>query len=172
MGREIRMVPPNWKHPKNDRGGYQPMFDRNFADVFADWLADFDRIRAGDLTEIERECYAEAGMNPLAEWLRDEGSVPNPAYHRPWCDEDATWVQVWETVPEGTPVSPPFETRKDLADYLVTHGDFWDQERGNGGYTREQADAFVKAGWVPSMIVKGDKATSGIAIAAELAGGK
>lgn len=172
MGREIRMVPPNWEHPKNDRGQLQPMHDENFADRFANWLVDFDRIRRGELTDLDRECYAEPGMNPLAEWLRDEGTPPNPAYYRPWRDEEATWVQVWETVSEGTPVSPPFETREELADYLVKNGDFWDQKRGNGGYTREQADAFVKAGWVPSaMSIRGEGFT-GIECAAALADSK
>lgn len=176
MGREIRMVPPNWRHPKNDRGHEQPMYDENFADHFAKWLADFDRIRAGNLTDIERECYEGDGKIALAEWLRDEGMPRDPAYCRPWRDDEATWFQVWETVSEGTPVSPPFATRGELVDYLVKHGDFWDQRRGHGGYSREQAEAFVNAGWVPSMVVQHnqDKVTisEGIAIAEHLAGSK
>lgn len=169
MGREIRMVPPNWQHPKNDRGHEQPMHDQNFADEFARWLADFDRIRVGNLTALERECYAEPGMNPLAEWLRDEGSPPDPAYYRPWSDEEATWFQVWETVSEGTPVTPPFATREELVDYLVKNGDFWDQKCGHGGYSREQAEAFVNAGWAPSMVTRGGQMATGIAIPAMLA---
>lgn len=162
------MVPPNWSHPKNDRGQLQPMYDRNFADVFADWLADFDRIRAGNLTDLERECYAEPGMNPLAEWLRDEGTPPNPTYYRTWRDDEATWLQVWETVSEGTPVTPPFATEGELVAYLVKNGDFWDQRRGNGGYSRKQAEAFVKARWAPSMIMSGGKTATGIAVSAML----
>lgn len=157
------MVPPNWSHPKNDRGQAQSMHDSNFGDVFARWLVNFDRIRSGNLTDLERECYADPGMNPLAEWLRGEGTPPDPTYYRPWRDEEATWFQVWETVSEGTPVTPPFATREELVDYLVKN-DFWDQRRGNGGYSRKQAEAFVSAGWAPSMVMRGGQMATGIAI--------
>jgi hypothetical protein len=156
------MVPRNWKHPLDDRGHLQAMYRGNFADKFREWLAEFDRIRSGDLTDIERECYAEPGMNPLAEWLRDEGMPIDPKQYQTWRDEDATWVQVWETVSEGTPVSPPFATKEELIDYLVQGGDDWDRKRGRGGYTRAQATAFVNSGWVPSMIIQGGVSSVGI----------
>ena len=155
MGREIRMVPPNWSHPKNDRGHLQPMFGRSFEDELAEWLENLDRIRAGDLTEIERECYTGDGKNPLAEWLNDEGCAPDPKYYAPWKKDEATWFQVWETVSEGTPVTPPFATRDELVAYLVAGGDDWDRQRGRGGYTRAQAEAFVNAGWAPSAVMVG-----------------
>jgi hypothetical protein len=154
MGREVRRVPPNWEHPqaKTDgwrhTKGYQPMYDQRFEDRFAEWLAEFDRIRAGNLTEIERECYPTG----LAEWLSDDGVAPDPAYYRPWTDEEATWFQVWETVSEGTPVTPPFATKAELVDYLATNGDFWDQKRGDGSWSRDSAERFVKDEWAPSMI--------------------
>jgi len=177
MGREIRMVPPNWQHPKDDHGNLRPMFGRNFDDVFADWLADFDRIRRGELTDIERECYGKLGMNPLAEWLRDEGAPRAPGNYRPWRDDEAMWVQVWETVSEGTPVTPPFATKGELVDYLVTGGDDWDRKRGRGkrgrgGYTRAQAEAFVDAGWAPSFVMASGSMASGIEVSAMLAGQK
>jgi hypothetical protein len=156
MGREIRMVPANWEHPirdpRNDlygHGGYQPMYDETFAEVFAKWLDDFDRIRSGALEPIEVQCYP----NGLADWLNDEGVPPNPAYYRPYTDDEAAWFQVWETVSEGTPVTPPFETRAELADYLATRGDFWDQKRGDPPWNRQAAEKFVSAGWAPSMMV-------------------
>lgn len=148
-------MPPNWEHPKrspdNDpykRGGYQPMYNSRFEERFAEWLADFDRIRAGDLTDFERECYPSG----LAEWLQDEGVAPHPAYYVPYKSEDATWFQVYETVSEGTPVSPPFATKEELIDYLAAHGDFWDQKRGHGPWGREAAARFVEVEWAPSMM--------------------
>lgn len=156
MGREIRRVPPNWDHPaimpENDpyrHGGCQPMHNREFGSEFAEWLANFDRIRLGDLTEIERECYPRG----LCDWLQDEGSPPNPEYYRPYSDDEATWFQVYETVSEGTPVTPPFATKGDLVDYLALNGDFWDQKRGDGPWRRENAEKFVGTGWAPSLIV-------------------
>ena len=159
MGREVRMVPPNWAHPERDpeknqyrHKGLQPMYDERFDDRFAEWLADFDRVRAGNLNEIERECYTSDF--PLAEWLLDEGTPLDPTYYRPWHDEEATWFQVWETVSEGTPVTPPFATQAELVDYLVANGDEWDRKRGHGGWPRAAAEQFVGRGWSPSMVVE------------------
>ena len=155
MGREVRKVPPHWQHPERDpdhdsyrRGGLQPMYDEHFETRFAAWLADFDRIRAGNLTDFERKCYPLG----LAEWLIDEGQPPDPTYYRPWKDEEATWFQVWETVSEGTPVTPPFATREELAEYLAKNGDFWDQKRGDGAWSLERARQFVESGWAPTGI--------------------
>lgn len=163
------MVPPNWQHPTDDRGNLKSMHDRNFRDVFSQWLTDFDRIRRGELTDVERNCYVKPGTIPLCEWLHDEGGPPDPDTYRPWRDEDATWFQVWETVSEGTPVTPPFATRAELVDYLVRGGDDWDRRRGRGGYTRAQAESFVNAGWAPSMMISGGQIVSGIACSEKLA---
>ena len=165
MGREVRRVPPNWEHPKCSPNKFpfkgdrlQPMYPWRFDETFAEWLADFDRIRKGDLTDFERECYPLG----LAEWLVDEGQPPDPAYYRPWKDEEATWFQLWETVSEGTPVSPPFATKEELADYLAEHGDGgWGASRP-GGWGKEVAYKFVMgSGWAPSMVVSDGKMMSG-----------
>lgn len=150
MGREIRRVPPNWVHPKMDHYGRevdQPMFDKEFDAAFADWLSEFDAMRRGEMTDIDRECYPRG----LADWLQDN-HAPDPAYYRPWKDGEGTWFQVWETVSEGTPVTPPFATPAELVNYLAKYGDFWDQKRGDLPPTREQAEAFVNSGWAPSMV--------------------
>lgn len=93
------------------------------------------------------------------ETFKGEG---NPLFYRTWKDEKATWYQLWETVSEGTPVSPPFATREELIEYLVTNGDFWDQQRRREGCTvmncapwsRKQAEKFVNSiGWAPSFIM-------------------
>ncbi|MDE2022494.1 MAG: hypothetical protein KGI71_06300 [Patescibacteria group bacterium] len=50
--------------------------------------------------------------------------------------------QVWETVSEGSPISPVFKTSSLLIDWLLSQG-----------YSREAAEGFVKQGWVPALIV-------------------
>lgn len=67
------------------------------------------------------------------------------------------WWQVWETVSEGSPVTPSFATAEELIDYLVQYGDAWDQQRGDGGWKRENAEAFVKRGNAVSLVVAGGK---------------
>lgn len=166
MGREIRRVPPHWDHPKRDPArnpyrneGLQPMYDQSFDERFAEWLADFDRIRAGNLTDLEREFYPRG----LADWLLDEGQPHDPAYYRPWKDSEATWYQLWETVSEGTPVSPPFATKEELADHLAQYGDGGWGASGPGGWGSERAYAFVMGGgWAPSMVIADGKLMSGV----------
>lgn len=177
MGREIRMVPANWEHPmlkpENDRyghGGYQPMYNSKFSESFEEWLADFDRVRSGDLDQFEKKVYPRG----LADWIQEE-TPPNPDYYLPDDIGETTWFQLYETVSEGTPVSPPFSTKQELADYLAEHGDYWDQKRcrepswkelwggefGVSGWGKERAEAFVNAGLAPSMIVTNGKAEDG-----------
>lgn len=84
-----------------------------------------------------------------------EGAPPDPEYYRPiFAEGEATWYQVYETVSEGTPVTPPFATKQELIDYLVEYGDFWDQHRGEGGWPREAAKRFAEEEWAVSMMAK------------------
>lgn len=145
MGREVRRVPPNWEHPKNDKyddDRLQPMFDESYADARQQWL---DGLAAHKPEEHDGLDFWEY-----------EGPPPEREYYRPYSTEEATWFQLWETVSEGTPVSPPFATSQELADYLAKNGDSWDQHRGHGGWGQARADAFVKAGWAPSMVLTGN----------------
>lgn len=151
MGREIRRVPANWDHPKQEGwydGRLQPMYDERFDDAASKWKAEFAKWESG-----ERPDYCSEDNKGLEYW-EWETSPPERAYYRPWKDDDATWFQVWETVSEGTPVTPPFETREGLIDYLATNGDFWDQKRGDGAWDRAAAAKFVSAGWAPSLAVE------------------
>jgi hypothetical protein len=170
MGREIRKVPANWEHPvKADTYGrerLQPMYDETFADAAAKWKENFLKWESG-----ERPSYCTDEHKNLEYW-EWENSPPDRDYYRPWSDDEATWFQVWETVSEGTPVSPPFATEEELIEYLAENGDFWDQKRrkepdwvriwggvpGVSGWGRQQAERFVKAAWAPSMIAFSDGA--------------
>lgn len=61
--------------------------------------------------------------------------------------------QVWETVSEGSPVTPVFATAEELMAYLVEGGDAWDRKHGEPGWKQENAEAFVRAGWAPSLVL-------------------
>ena len=139
MGREVRRVPPNWEHPLKDNGHDQPMFKNTYESARAEWLAGLAAHKPEDHDGAD-----------YWEWW---GEPPDRAYYRPWKDEDATWWQLWETVSEGTPVTPPFETREELISWLAEFGDEWDQNRGDGGWGRDAAEAFVSVGYAPSMVV-------------------
>ena len=153
MGREVRRVPPNWTHPKMkgrpDR--LEPMLDMTYEQALAEWNADREKWEAG-----ERPSYFTEDDQDTT--FEEYNSPPEPDCYRPWKDEDATWFQLWETVSEGTPVSPPFATREELIAYLAQHGDFWDQDRRESGWGWASARAFVDAGWAPTMAIVGGQA--------------
>ena len=146
MGREIRMVPPNWEHPK-ENGNYQPMHDKDYITATKEWKEGYKLWEKGEHPSQDGYEY----------WEYDY--PPDPKTHRPKFS-NPTWFQVYETVSEGTPVTPPFATKAALVDYLVENGDFWDKSRGDGGWKRANAEKFVSSGWSPSgMIMAGAVST-------------
>lgn len=149
MSREIRRVPPNWEHPKNEDGHYVPMYDYDFDTALEKWLAGYTLWKKGEHEDqIKHPQYKDDEY-----WLH-HGGPPDPDYCRPAYEEEPTWFQVYETVSEGTPVTPPFPTKEMLVEYLVEHGTFWDQGQwGKGGWSRESAEYFAKAEWAPSLLV-------------------
>ena len=81
------------------------------------------------------------------------------AAHDAWTETEVPsgdWWQVWETVSEGSPVTPAFATAEELIEYLVTDGDAWDQKRGSGGWLRANAEKYVKAEFAMSMTMGPD----------------
>jgi hypothetical protein len=160
MGREIRRVPKDWKHPEN-----QPLFDSSYRVALAEWREKkriFDAI--GPAVEIRHMPSSEPDPDKLVEFEgktyltfpenKDDtfeewhGGPPAEEYYRPdWTDEERTHYQIYETVSEGSPISPVFATLKECENFLVEVGDHW-----GGKYTREQARAFCQRGWAPSMV--------------------
>lgn len=154
MGREIRRVPPNWQHPQKMYASglaYASMLDQTFAAAVAEWEEGHRRWNAGEDPAREQYKNDDGSYQSYAEWNGDKPD--DPYYYRPWQDHEATWFQLWETVSEGSPVSPPFATLEELAQHLAKHGDQWDQRRGHGGWGIARARAFCEAGWAPSMMV-------------------
>ncbi len=58
--------------------------------------------------------------------------------------------QLWETVSEGSPISPVFADADGLAHWLTTEDACWGAM--SRPMTIEQARGFVSVGWAPSMI--------------------
>lgn len=173
MGREIRKVPSNWQHPTSSNGGKQPMLDQTYADARKEWLDGLAKWESGNNPDREKYKNDDGTYQDYWEW---HGAPPARELYRPWKDEDATWFQLWETVSEGTPVSPPFATKEELAQHLAVNGDDWDQKRchdpsschlfgmelGKPGWGIERARRFVNGpGRAPSMIVTGGKVYEG-----------
>lgn len=150
MGREVRQVPENWEHPKNEKGDYLSCHDETYEDAANSWIELFEEWEAGRNPSRE-----EHGVRYFWDWY---DSPPDEQSYRPKFESEPTWFQLYETVSEGSPVSPPFAHLEELAKYLSDNGDFWYQancfkERSTFRTkpTYEQALSLVNSGYAPSM---------------------
>jgi len=137
MGREIRRVPPGWEHPKDEQGHYTPLLDEDFDTAAAKWDEQNRVWDAG--THPDQIRFRGETPRYFAQW---DGNRPDPDYYRPaWAEGEATAYQVYETVSEGTPVSPVFQTEDELYRWLRDQG-----------HSEHAAREFIKHKWAPSMI--------------------
>jgi hypothetical protein len=164
MGREVRRVPADWQHPKQQvpdwRTGrmverYKPLFpgERYQAEV-DQWDEECAKWKRGQhedqQDEGERpECYEQwAGQRPH----RDD-YMPN------WPAEQRTHLMMYEDTSEGTPISPAFATPEELARWLA------DNNASAFGRDTASYEAWLRVargGWAPSMVVTDGKAQSGV----------
>jgi len=127
MGREIRQVPPDWEHPRDEKGHYRPLYDGTQLTRI------IEHIRYDLPFYIRHPQY-------FGEWFE---AWPDREYSRPrWRRGTAAHFQIYETVSEGTPVSPIFATREGLANWLVEQG-----------HSRKAADEFARRGYAFSMLL-------------------
>ena len=157
MGREIRKVPGNWEHPRCDmpygRNVHKPLMD-GYNEAVADWDAGKAAWDRGEVRDWA--IYPKVGWVPIdgsegdsfEEW---DGERPKQEDYVPdWPEEERTHFQVYETVSEGTPLSPAFATKEELAEWLVENGhrEVTFGER----LTFEKWMRFIDAGWAMSMV--------------------
>ena len=99
MGREIRMVTPEWEHPKKDYGNYRPLYD-NYETACSDFLG---AIADHDL-----------------QYAIDEYGAPDKEDYMPvFAEGTDTHFMMYESCSEGTPLSPAFATIEELARWLA-----------------------------------------------------
>lgn len=151
MGREIRMVPPDWEHPviENEyphiRNGrytssgaiaYQPMHDRSYREACETWKDGYAAWYSGERERMVEQ-YGEIVAQEYWEW---DGPPPDERYYRPvWPEESRTAYQIYETVTEGTPISPVFKTLEEMSGWLHREG-----------FSREAIEYFIQQGYLAS----------------------
>lgn len=170
MGREIRRVPANWQHPTyrtmRARPGFygeietlKPLFDRDFAKEAAEWDAEkaaWDRGERPDSFDAARY-----GAISFEDW---HGERPDSEWYVNYdVNGDLPWWQMYETVSEGTPVTPAFATPEELIDFLATTGEQYENGEGSGPWERERAEQFVRnERWFPSFVSVGGGPLQGV----------
>lgn len=151
MGREIRRVPKNWEHPKESNGNYESLVDdyigslkyyKKEVEEFIEQMTEV--IESGDV-----KIYDTLFKTPQEAFdylTEDEITPPDIHDYMP----EGSWYQLFENVSEGTPLSPPFETKEELIKWLTDNEDFWGNTWGEEG-----AKDIVNSKYAPSGILVG-----------------
>jgi hypothetical protein len=173
MGREIRRVPPDWQHPTELKGyypdiatprsHYTPLYDQTYEEALDEHAAEYEKWVADEDGSRSSWEAKHPARHPLISFIKYHGRGPIEESYRPDFTSEPTAYQVYETVTEGTPVSPVLATKEELVEWLTRdHPEGWpDQPEGarltdlRGGYwwramSRAGAEAFAEQAWVPS----------------------
>lgn len=189
MGRELRQAPVDYKWPRSyGRNSLVQVLRESLSEARARWderkrlwdASDPEAFARHDVMRYERDSDEEyeeriARMTGhFAEYMATEsfedyeGGRPEDypgdgVMWRPedWSERELGWC-IFQTVGEGSPITPVFATKEELVDFLVEHGthsdpfgpldDPWDPPM-----SRAAAEEFVHGhGFVPSMIAYGD----------------
>jgi hypothetical protein len=124
MGREVRRVPPDWKHPTGLLGAYIPLFDGNdLHKRIAEWDVGAEQWAQGLRNDFNGGWVAIRGDQENMSFGDWYGERPNPKDYMPeWAPEQSTHYMMYENTSEGTPISPAFATPEELACWLADTG--------------------------------------------------
>lgn len=114
-------------------------------------------LRGGDGYRIARKIIEAAGLDPetwgVCQACKGHGSIEKYEGQRaeaeawePTDPPEGDGWQLWETVSEGSPVSPVFASADALAAWMS------DPERGDRWVPQETAAKFIADGWAPSFV--------------------
>lgn len=170
MGREVRMVPADWQHPRyaddyyreNLRGKYVPLYASGFASRDAEWAEGWQKWQEGLCENYggdEKWAPIEAEYKAMR-YTDYAGSRPSPDEFMPdWPVDQCTHYMMYEDTSEGTPISPAFATPEELAQWLV---DTNASAFGGSGASYEGWLRVAKGGFAPSMIMQGGVMHTGV----------
>lgn len=117
MGREVRRVPRDWQHPRDELGEFIPLFDGDQKTAAEQWLWELIAWERGDDHRGKYGCrwfWEWDGGPPLGPDERGGHMFKEPR-------DDLTHLMLYESTTEGTPLSPPFETLEEIADWAETN---------------------------------------------------
>lgn len=118
MGREVRRVPKDWEHPRDDNGEHIPLFDGDQQTAAEQWMWKLIAWERGD--DPNRGKYGCRwfwdwnGGPPLGPDRRGGHMFKEPR-------NDLTHLMLYESTSEGTPLSPAFETLEEIAEWAAAN---------------------------------------------------
>lgn len=131
MGREVRKVPADWQHPKDETTGrFVPLNAPGYAAAAAEFTA----------------MVAEKGLQKAVDYM----SCPDQNDYMPdWPESERTHFMMYEDTSEGTPISPAFATPEELARWLADTGA---SSFGSSTATYDQWLRVCRGGFAPSAV--------------------
>lgn len=123
MSREVRKVAVDWQHPKLDHKLFVPLlngawFERDLR-RYEENKSMWDRGMVRDTANNDWITRGEAGVCESC-FYSYYGDVPDALDYMPqWAPEDATHYMLYETNTRGTPLTPAFARRDELAAWCV-----------------------------------------------------
>lgn len=137
MSREVRRVAKDWQHPKYGpeavaaepwkRDRYVGLFAASFSAALAEyeevkrqWEAGFERDWSATGLRFKSRVINKSPKSETVAFDDEVGEPPTPDQYMPdWSEAERTHWQLYETVSEGTPISPVFSTPESLARYMA-----------------------------------------------------
>ena len=161
MGREVRMVPHGWEHPRDGSGQYIPLLPGPFEERVARWDEEKEAWGRGlRRSWVDYPSSKFVPHNEACTFEEYDGERPRPEDYMPTFEPgSATHLVMYETCSEGTPISPAFETPEELARWLADTGA---SAMGSMTATYEQWLAVCRGGWAPSAVVADGRFMSGV----------
>lgn len=158
MGREVRMVPANWEHPRNG-DTFIPLLGGRYADEAATWDAEAAKWSEGFKSDY-RGGWRPRDADDTGSYAEWAGERPDEANYMPdWPEAERTHLMMYESTSEGTPISPAFATPEELARWLT---DNKASAFGSSTATYEQWLSAAKRGWSPSAVIENGVMMSGV----------
>lgn len=114
MGRELRKVPAEWQHPKDENGNYIPLLGRSFSEDLAEWhqeeLMWAKGFRKGFKMLGEKEWIKKEPKHKNISFVDWKGEKPQKEWYMPqWKEKSKTCMQLYQTTSEGIPITPVFK---------------------------------------------------------------
>ena len=146
MGREVRRVPADWEHPKDEMTGrYKPLYASGWAERAKEWDEEREKWERGEFPSYTSE---ESRSMPYDQY---SGRRPYSGDYMPdWPVEQRTHFMMYEDTSDGTPISPAFATPEELARWLADTGA---SAFGSSTADYEHWLRVARGGWATSMIM-------------------
>ena len=166
MSREVRMVPENWEHPKNEEGNFIALYGRSYRQADKKWMEGWNMWQQGlrrDFSDDDKWIAVEDEYKNMR-YTEYDGARPNPDDYMPdWDESEKTHLMMYEDTSEGTPISPAFKTAEELARWLADNNA---SAFGRNTATYEQWLAMCQQGSCVSMVVTNGYIQSGVEFSA------